>query len=258
MGSALGRAWQCGGSRVVATVAGRSERTRTLAGGLELLDSLADVVGVSDIVVSIGPPSAAVQMDTDIAAAGVAVGHRPLVAELNAISPTTVSAVAGALSEAGIELVDGAISGGPPTAGFVTTFYLAGPAADRVAQLGTGSELHRVVVGSTLGTASAVKMCTASIYKGFTALMMQALLTARAHGVTQFVLDDVGNGYGGKLATAATQIATAAAKSDRFTGEMRQIAQTQGDAGLRPELFEAMALIFEQAARSELAGLAQE
>ena len=37
MGSALGRAWAAGGARVVATVDGRSERTRELAHGLELL-----------------------------------------------------------------------------------------------------------------------------------------------------------------------------------------------------------------------------
>ena len=44
MGSALGRAWAAGGARVVATVDGRSARTRRLAHGLELLPTLADVV----------------------------------------------------------------------------------------------------------------------------------------------------------------------------------------------------------------------
>ncbi len=40
MGSALGRGYVEGGARVVACVAGRSERTRPLADGLDLVDSL--------------------------------------------------------------------------------------------------------------------------------------------------------------------------------------------------------------------------
>ena len=48
MGSALGRSWAAGGARVVATLAGRSERTRRLAHGLELLPSLTEVVAASD------------------------------------------------------------------------------------------------------------------------------------------------------------------------------------------------------------------
>ena len=46
-----------GGARVVATVDGRSERTRRLAHGLELLPSLAEVVAASDLVVSVCPPA---------------------------------------------------------------------------------------------------------------------------------------------------------------------------------------------------------
>jgi len=53
MGAAIGRVLASGGARVVATVAGRSERTRLLAAGLELLPTLDDVVGESAIVLSI-------------------------------------------------------------------------------------------------------------------------------------------------------------------------------------------------------------
>ena len=61
MGSAVGGALLRGGARVVATVAGRSERTARLAdeAGLELLPSLADVVREADIVLSIVPPDQA-------------------------------------------------------------------------------------------------------------------------------------------------------------------------------------------------------
>jgi hypothetical protein len=69
MGSALGRSWQARGAVAVATVAGRSERTRTLAEGLTLLDDLDAVVAASDVVVSVCPPAAAVDALAAILAA---------------------------------------------------------------------------------------------------------------------------------------------------------------------------------------------
>ena len=58
MGSAVGAAYIAGGHRVVATVAGRSERTAALAAqaGLELVPDLDTVVAESALVLSIVPP----------------------------------------------------------------------------------------------------------------------------------------------------------------------------------------------------------
>ena len=97
-----------------------------------------------------------------------------------------------------------------------------------------------VVVGDEVGTASAVKMCTASVYKGSVALLTEALLTARANGVLDHVLDDLGELADG----AARSIARSATKSARYVAEMREIAATQAAAGLTPTLFEAMATVY--------------
>ena len=43
--------------------------------------------------------------------------------------------------------------------------------------------------------ASAIKMSTASFYKGQTALLAQALRAARANGVLELVLDDLRRNY---------------------------------------------------------------
>ena len=117
MGSALGAAWQRGGARVFATVAGRSGRTRELARGLELLSSLRDVIDASDVLVSVGPPEYAVTIADSIARAGASTDDRPLVVDINAISPGTMSQVAEILLGAGFGVVDGAISGMPPRVG---------------------------------------------------------------------------------------------------------------------------------------------
>jgi 3-hydroxyisobutyrate dehydrogenase-like beta-hydroxyacid dehydrogenase len=257
MGSALGRCWAAGGARVIATTAGRSTRTAGLAHGLELLPSLAEVVAASDLVVSIVPPGAAIQTAAAIATAAQAGGVQPLVLDLNAISPRTLEEVRLCLASSGCELADGAISGAPPRPGNEPTMYLAGSSAAVIAS----RELPGVqvrVVSTELGDASAVKMCTASVYKGFSALLAQALLTAEHHGVTEIVLTDLTASYGDQLANVARQLSVAASKAHRFVAEMEQIAQTQAGAGAVGELFGSMAAVYQAISGSELAKLSPE
>ncbi|WP_248829404.1 NAD(P)-binding domain-containing protein [Frankia sp. Mgl5] len=83
MGSALGRGYVEGGARAIACAAGRSERTRALAHGLELADSLEEAVGAADIVLSVVPPGEALAVAGMIRRSAAAVGVSPLVAELN-------------------------------------------------------------------------------------------------------------------------------------------------------------------------------
>ena len=255
MGSALGRAWRRGGARVVATVAGRSARTVGLAeaAGLDLLPDLDAVVAAAQVVVSVGPPDRAVEIAGMIAASARRGGVTPLVAELNAISPMTVSRIAtDVLAPAGIELVDGAISGPPPGDAGRTIVYLSGRSARRIADL-DAPEVDTRVVGDRPGQASAVKMCTASVYKGFTGLLLQAMLTAGAYDCVDVVVADLADVYRGIGDWAGRRLAMAASKSGRWVGEMREIAATQAAAGARPELFDAMARVWEMVAGTPLA-----
>ena len=241
MGSAVGRALREGGAEVVTALAGRSERTARLArdAGLGCVDDLDAVVAAADVVLSIGPPGEAEAIAGSIAAAATRAAARPLVADLNAISPATVRRVGEALQMAALDLVDGSISGPPPRAPGTTRIYLSGPRAAAVAALPLDG-VDTIVVGDEVGTASAVKMCTASVYKGSVALLTEALLTARANGVLDHVLDDLGDLADG----AARSIARSATKSGRYVAEMREIAATQAAAGLTPTLFEAMATVY--------------
>ena len=246
MGSAVGAAYLAAGNRVVTTVAGRSARTIGLAeqAGLELLPDIDAVVSESELVLSILPPGEAGANAAAIAAAAGRTGSRPLVADWNAVSPATVRELEKVLAEAGLELVDGSISGGPPRADYRTRVYLSGRSApDLVAAAPAWIDAR--TVGDTVGFASAVKMCTASMYKGSSALLAHALLTAHAHGVLPQVLDDLGDSFPAQIDRAARQLAVSATKADRYVGEMREIAATQATVGLTPALFEAMAEVWE-------------
>jgi 3-hydroxyisobutyrate dehydrogenase-like beta-hydroxyacid dehydrogenase len=249
MGAGLGRVLGTGGARVVATVEGRSARTRRLAAeaGLELLPSLFDVVAVADVVLSVTPPGQALAAAQSIANAARESGATPVVADLNAVSPATMARIARAWE--GLPAVDGSVSGPPPTVRPGARIYLSGVRAADVAALPWGANATAVVLGTGIGPASALKMCTASVYKGFIGLVTQAMRVAGRHGVLDHVLDDLRDsgldGSGG--------VASAATKAHRYVDEMLQIAATQADAGLTPALFEAYAQIYAGIATTRLA-----
>lgn len=252
MGSALGARLRDGGVRVLVALDGRSARTRLLAreAGLEDVRTLEALLGEASVVLSVVPPGAAVEVAESIAAAAEDV--RPLVVELNAVAPATVQRVAAILGERGIEVVDGSISGPPPDRPGSTRVYLSGQRAAEVAAL-PFEGVERVVVGDEVGLASAVKMCTASVYKGRVALLAQALRTAAAHGVVEHVLDDlVETGLADRSRTGAT-LGQASAKAWRYVPEMEEIAATQAGAGLTPDLFVAVARVYAGLAERALA-----
>jgi 3-hydroxyisobutyrate dehydrogenase-like beta-hydroxyacid dehydrogenase len=110
-----------------------------------------------------------------------------------------------------------------------------------------------VVVGAEVGLASAVKMCTASVYKGRVALLAQALRTAQAYGVVEHVLDDlVDTGLADRGRTGGT-IGKASTKAWRYVPEMEEISATQAAAGLTPELFLAVARVYGELAERAFA-----
>jgi ethanolamine ammonia-lyase large subunit len=86
------------------------------------------------------------------------------------------------------------------------------------------------------------------VRKGHQALLVHALLTAEQHGVTDTVLADLQLDFPHDDVRHA---AVAATKAWRFADEMDEIAATQADAGLTPDLFAAMAEVYRRLATSD-------
>jgi 3-hydroxyisobutyrate dehydrogenase-like beta-hydroxyacid dehydrogenase len=251
MADALAR----GGVRVVATLDGRSERTAGLSARaeIELLPDLGAVVREAQVVLSIVPPEASTVVAAEIARAAKDLcgsepqGRVPLLVDLNAIAPATARGLAGLLHE----LVDGSISGPPPWRPGTTRMYLSGRRAHEVAAL-PFEGVDRIVVGDEIGAASAVKMSTASVYKGTSALLAHALLAAHANGVLEHVVADLRAAAPELVDEVERRLAMASTKAHRYVGEMREIAATQDAAGLSPALFEAIAGIYATLAETRL------
>jgi 3-hydroxyisobutyrate dehydrogenase-like beta-hydroxyacid dehydrogenase len=245
MGAALGAVLKAAGADVVTTLEGRSGRTVRLAAdaGLQSLPTLRDVTRAADVLLSVTPPGQARPAAARLAETA---GKDTVIADLNAVSPVTMAAIAADLE--GFRVVDGSISGPPPGPKTHTTLYLSGPDAPVVAALPWGDRVEAVVVSDHIGAASAVKMCTGSVYKGLTALVTQAMRTAGANGVLDLVVRDLERS---NLAQTAT-VVRSAPKAHRFVAEMREVAATQEAAGLTPDLFTAIAAIYEQIAGTRL------
>jgi 3-hydroxyisobutyrate dehydrogenase-like beta-hydroxyacid dehydrogenase len=250
MGSAIGRSLAAGGHRVLASVDGRSARTRELAAaaGLEPVVGVDAVAAGADIVLSVVPPGSA----RDVLAAVVASGAHPLFADLNAVSPDTMRELERTAAAAGIDMVDGSISGPPPRPDGSTRLYLSGPRAGEVAAL-QPQGLRPVVLGERVGAASGLKMCTASVYKGTALLLTHACRTALDEGVLDEALADLRLSSPCLVDDPERWIATAASKSERYVAEMSEIAATQSAAGLPAELFEAIAACYASIAETPLA-----
>jgi 3-hydroxyisobutyrate dehydrogenase-like beta-hydroxyacid dehydrogenase len=252
MGSAVGAALVRGGARVVATLAERSERTARLAGRaeLELLPDLGSVLREAKVVLSIVPPEFAPDVAAEVLRA--APSTATLLVDLNAIAPTTARGIAEAAAASGHEVVDGSISGPPPWRAGTTRIYVSGTRASAVTALPFDG-VDVIVVGGEVGSASAVKMSTASVYKGSTAILAQALLSAAHFGVLEHVLDDLRLGAPELVARVERRLASSATKAHRYVGEMHEIASTQAAAGLERSLFEAMAQVYARIAETQLA-----
>ena len=252
MGSALGARLRDGGATVVVALDERSERSRrrAAAAGLDDVGSLDALLDASEIVLSVVPPGAASDVALGVAARPAASGR--LFADLNAIAPAGVAALADRLAAAGVDTVDGSISGPPPRRPGTTTVYLSGPRSDEIDALPFAG-VERRVVGDRIGLASAVKMCTASVYKGRVAVLAQALRTAHALGVLEPVLDDLAETGMADPARTATTLGRASAKAWRYVAEMDEIAATQASVGLPPDLFAALAVVYAELAEVAVA-----
>ena len=214
MGAAVGA---CLDAEVVWASEGRSEATRARAASFRDVGTVASLVDAADVILSICPPHAAV----DVARA--CAGFSGVYVDANAISPQRARDVAARQPR----FVDGGIIGGPPTESG-TTLYLSGGEAQAVAALFAGSPLATRIVSN----ASAVKMAYAAWSKGTTAMLLAIREVARANGV-----EDEWRLAAPELAERLPHAEGAKSKKGwRWIGEMEEIADTFAAAG-QPEGF---------------------
>jgi 3-hydroxyisobutyrate dehydrogenase-like beta-hydroxyacid dehydrogenase len=236
MGAAVGAALRARGETVLWASRGRSSATAERAGnaGLEDAASIEELGRRTDVIISLCPPHAAVEV------AGSLRGFAGIYVDANAVSPETVRTIAGLVGRC----VDGGIIGPPPSKQGTTRLYLSGQEAKLVADLFAGTTLDARVVSADLGAASAVKMAYAAWTKGSSALLLAIRALARAEGVEDALLEEWRISLPQLSEESIAAARAALSKGWRWIGEMEEIARTFAASGLPDGFHQASAEIY--------------
>lgn len=224
----------------------RSEATLKRAMEHTLLPaaSLAELSAKCPRIISVCPPHAAVEVAQAVAASG----FQGLYADVNAIAPAKSIEIGHFLNERGIQYVDGGIVGGPAWEPDSTWLYLSGGAASDIAEIFSKGPLETEILGEEIGKASALKMSFAAYTKGTTAMLCAIVASADQYGVRD-ALEKQWSRNGSSFAEQTrNRISRVTAKAWRFSGEMKEIAETLEAAGLPGGFHQASQEIYERMA----------
>ena len=237
LGSAVGGVLRENGLGAVACLSGRSTltRERALAAGFREAPTLEALLEEADLVLSIMPPACAVDAAREVAAAMKATGHRPPYVDCNAISPDSSRRAGKFIAQAGGVYIDGGIIVGPPPwEGRIPVFYVSGEWTDPMTAL-DGKGVSVRVIGSEIGRASGLKMCSAALRKGTLALQTAVLIAAEAMGLgEEFEKEMLGSREAlyREMESGTRRLPSVAA---RYIGEMEEIAAAFSSVGVTPK-----------------------
>lgn len=241
MGSFLGRAVRAAGHEVLWVGAGRSTATRERAAGFTEVGELAELTSRADTVLSVCPPLYAVPVAEAVARAGLTTGRY---VDANAVSPATVQRVADVLP--GVDVVDGAVIGGPSTADAV--LHLCGPGAAQAATLFDAATLTVRVLDRPFGAASALKACYALVSKAMGAALLTARAAAEAAGVGAELVAEWNRSDAELVSRSEATARRLPAKAWRFGPEMTEAALFFREVGVPDGFSTAAAEVSERLA----------
>jgi len=243
------------GLRVVTCLAGRSQRTKSLAetAGLENLPSLGDLVQSADLILSILPPEHALSQAHAVATAMKSAGAYPDYVDCNAISPTTTKQVAAAFDGLPARFIDGGIIGlNPVKENGRTRLYVSGQGTSLVRQLDGRGIIVRDL-GDEIGRASAMKMIYASSTKGAFTLFAAVAVMAELAGLRDEIFHEFAQSQPATMATIERMTPRIPLDAKRWIYEMEEIARTYDDYGMTPHFHQGAAAIMRLADLTPLA-----
>ncbi|KAK9784640.1 putative Phosphogluconate dehydrogenase NAD-binding putative C-terminal domain-containing protein [Seiridium cardinale] len=242
---------------VVTNLDGRSENTLHRAKSLDVkVLPLDEMLDKASIFLSIVPPAESPTLAKRVAEAYNQSGRLmpPLTyIDLNAISPDMCKKIGEIITPSGITFIDGAIIGFPPKelgdeTWFRPSITMSGPSISDIAGPWTTqliSLLNIRQVGDTIGDASCLKMCFGGIYKGHTAIFIQAYTTAHRMGVLEPLRQHMAEYFPGVTAVHESSMYGSQRKAYRWIKEMEEVQSTFGNyGGWGLELFTGVGDVF--------------
>lgn len=246
MGSAIGRTLTQGGARVLTSLEGRSAASAARAREASMEDASLDDLVACDFILSIVPPSVAVDTAQRLAPLFERASAQPVYIDCNAINPATVGQIERTLEPTRTPFVDASIIGQPSA----PKFYMSGPHAKRTQLLADHGVVVRVLDGPN-GAASALKMSYAGITKGLTALGSAMALAAMRNGAGDALLSELAASQPALAAWLAGNVPRMPPKAYRWVAEMEEIAEFVGDEFAEHRIYEGAAGLYARLAKDK-------
>ncbi|NEI21245.1 DUF1932 domain-containing protein [Rhizobium leguminosarum] len=248
MGSAVAKRLIDHGATVLTYLEGRSGQTMARAKAAGMMPVGRQELTKAELILSIVPPAEAIKVAEFVADISSGMPAPPPFIDLNAIAPKTMQALAARFEGSGVEVLDGAIIGGPPVPGKSgPTIYISGDTAGRSRPLeDCGLRIRRL--DGLLGAASALKMCYAGIYKGFIGLGTAMLLAASRSGAAESLKAELSESLPDVDRRLSRSIPDMYPKAYRWVAEMQEIADFLGEDDPAATIFRGMAGVFSRMA----------
>jgi 3-hydroxyisobutyrate dehydrogenase-like beta-hydroxyacid dehydrogenase len=213
--------------------AGDAMREHARRHGVRLEATCSGVTRGAPFIVSAVTASQAVAVARAVAAS---LEPAAFVLDMNSASPGAKIEAAGIVTAAGGRYVEGAVMTSVPPYRSKVPLILGGPhaavLAPRLVELGFAPQ----VGSTTLGVASATKMCRSVMIKGMEAMLIESFTTARHYGVEDAVIASLKETFPGIdwETQGAYFFQRVIEHGRRRSEEMREVAVTVREAGLAP------------------------
>jgi 3-hydroxyisobutyrate dehydrogenase-like beta-hydroxyacid dehydrogenase len=203
--------------------------------GIELVESLEELIGSSEVIMSMVPTAYTLTTAMD---AMKYFGKGQLFADASTSLPDDMVEVAKAAAERGIDFADVAMLGSLPKDKHKVPILVSGTGADRFLSLMQPHGMDIEKVSDKAGDASAIKL-TRSIYmKGLATLMTETLMCAYKNNIQDKIIESISGSLDGEkfIVTANRLISGNAIHSERRIHEMESVIQFAEECGLTPTM----------------------
>jgi 3-hydroxyisobutyrate dehydrogenase-like beta-hydroxyacid dehydrogenase len=220
--------------------AASTELSHAKHAGIEAVDSMQALCQASNFIVS------AVTASQTLAVAQAAALHiqaGSVFLDLNSASPGTKQQAAKLIEAAGAHYVEAGVMTSIPPYGIRVPMLLGGPLAADIATHLIALGMDAKAVSADIGIASAIKMCRSVMIKGLEALVIESYATARQYGVEDHVIPTLAETFPSIdwQQTGAYFFSRVVQHGKRRAEEMREAANTVGEAGFTPFMAAAIA-----------------
>lgn len=220
---------------------GPEMRAHASAIGAVACDCVDDALAGAQVIVSAVTASASLDVAREVARA---IQPEQFFVDLNSVSPATKQFSSRLIDAVGGRYVEAAVMASVPPYGIKVPIILGGPHAEQLERCLAQLDMRLEVGVPEVGVASAIKMCRSVMIKGIEALAVECFLTARRYGVENQVIASLDETFPSMHweAQADHLISRVVQHGRRRAAEMREVARTEQEVGMRPLLASHSAL----------------